>query len=211
MEHSEEERLDAIRDWWKRWGKIVIAALVAAMIAIVGGRYWMEQQAAEGEAASTLYGRMMLLAESEDWSSADDMARRLMEDFARTPYGPMAAMVRARAAVAGDDPEAALDHLSWAEGRAEPTPLRTLATLRRARILLDMGEAEEALDLARRAAEDEGAYRSMARELEGDALLRLERPEEALAAWREARATGGSATLGMKIDDLAGQVEGNDS
>ncbi len=210
MEYAtEEERLEAIRDWWRRWGKVIIAAILIGILAIVGTRYWMEQQAAQSEAASTLYGRMMLMAESDDWEGADDLGRQLMEEFAGTPYSPLAALVRARAAQAEGDREAALSHLEWAEQRAEPAPLRVLASLRQARIHLDAGDAERALTLAEEAAEATPAYRAGAREVAGDALHALGRHQEALTAYREAREFGGSPTLPMKIDDLSARVDGD--
>ncbi|MFO8155641.1 MAG: YfgM family protein [Pseudomonadota bacterium] len=210
MEYAtEEERLEAIRDWWKRWGKVIIAVILMGILAIVGTRYWMEQQAAQGEAASTLYGRMMLLAESGDWEAADDMGGRLMEEFTGTPYSPLAALVRARAALAEGERETALSHLEWAEKRAEPESLRTLARIRRARIRLDGGDAERALSLAEEAAEATPAYRAGAREVAGDALHALGRHEEALEAYLEARELGGSPTLPMKIDDLNTRIDGD--
>ena len=108
--------------------------------------------------------------------------------------------------------DAALASLEWAEAHATMPEVKTLAMLRRARLLVATGKAEAALELAKKI--DGEGFKPLAAEVRGDALLALKRNSEAIGAYDEALVglDSGAARrsiVEMKRDDLAGVKAGS--
>ena len=90
--------------------------------------------------------------------------------------------------------------------------VKTLAMLRRARLLVATGKAEAALELAKKI--DGEGFKPLAAEVRGDALLALKRNSEAIGAYDEALVglDSGAARrsiVEMKRDDLASTKVGS--
>ena len=217
MEHgaSEEERAEALRQWWQRWGRLVIVGIILVLLTIVGTRLWFDHQASQAEAAAALYSRLQLQHGSGSNENADELGQRLMEEFSGTPYAALGALYRARMAAEGGDPERAAGLAEWAGKHAEPAALRPVARLRRARLLLELEQAGKAAELAAEVAGAHPAYAGTARAIEGDARMATGEQEAALEAYRGARqgteAEAQRQLLDMKIDDLTSRLAAEES
>lgn len=67
---TEEEQVQAIKDWWKANGRAVIAGLVIGIGAIAGYRYWTNYQTSQSQQASLIYAQVIASAASADSSKA---------------------------------------------------------------------------------------------------------------------------------------------
>lgn len=210
---TDEERAEALQQWWQRWGRLVIIGIVLVVLTIVGTRLWFDHQASQAEAAAALYSRLQLQHGSGSTEAADELGQRLMEEFAGTPYASLAALYRARMAADQGDHERAAGLAEWAGERAEPAAVRPAAELRRARLLLELDRAGEAAELAAGVAEAHPAYAGTARAIEGDARAANGELEAALSAYRSARQArdGQGRLLDMKIDDLTSRLAAEES
>ncbi|MFP4607378.1 MAG: tetratricopeptide repeat protein [Thiohalospira sp.] len=212
---TDEERAEALQQWWQRWGRLIIVGVVIVVLAIVGVQLWLDHQASQAEGAAALYSRLQLQDGSGSTETADELGQRLMDEFSGTPYAALAALYRARVAADEGDFERAADLAEWAGERAEPSAVRPAAELRRARLLLELDRAGEAAELAAGVAEANPAHAATARAIEGDARADEGELKPALEAYRAARegaeADAQKQLLDMKIDDLTSRLAAEES
>ena len=124
----------------------------------------------------------------------------------------MVALNDAATAVTDGKTDAALTSLEWAEAHATMPEVKSLSMLRRARLLIAVGKADAALELANTIEGD--GFKPLAAEVRGDALLALKRNSEAIAAYDEALVGLDSGAtrrsiVEMKRDDLASTKVGS--
>ncbi len=190
MDRTDEEQIEALRDWWRRNGSAVMLGVGLAAAGLTG--WWGYGQWQEGKAqeAAAAYG-LMIQAEREGAPLPEltIAARQVMEDHRRSGYAPMAAMrLGARQMEAGQYIAAART-LGWVVEHVRETAMVELARLRQARALAAAGRTEEALALVAQPASPGfvGAYA----DLRGDLLADMGRAEAAAEAYRDAlRAEG---------------------
>ncbi len=198
---TEEERIEAIRTWWKENGRSIVFGAVLGIGLLLGWRGWIAYQDNQGRAASTLYAQLLQDAAVHDGGRVAELARRLREEYGSTPYAALAALE-----VAALKSEAELDQsageLSWVMEHGDEAILQDLARLRLARVRIAQGRAEEALKLLDR---DWGlAYAGLVEEARGDAWRAKGDEARARQAYTKALLSGPAdpAFLRMKLDEL---------
>ncbi|MDO8862126.1 tetratricopeptide repeat protein [Haliea sp. E1-2-M8] len=189
---TEEEQVEALRRWWNENGRSTMFAIVLVLAGVFGWQGWQRYEAQRSASASDLYQQMLeavSMAEQGvvNGAPAERLASQLRNDYGGTTYAQFAALHQARMAVAGDDLDAAENHLRWVLGKAgSGSDTAMVAQLRLARVLAARGETEQALKLLAPASGDTfPAASALAR---GDVLAAAGRDAEALAAYRDAQA-----------------------
>jgi predicted negative regulator of RcsB-dependent stress response len=139
----------------------------------------------------------------------------LQDDYPDSPYTSMAALKMARARIEVDQPDLALGLLEFVMNNGYPRALTVVARERLARVQLDQGRAEEALQTLAGAQEIAG-FETRYAETRGDILHALGRNDEAAAAWLEALATleagiGDRGLLVMKLQSIGADVPADGS
>lgn len=181
---EEQEQLDALKAWWRRYGNAVSLAVLAGALAfagVQGWRYWQNRQASE---ASALYDQLANAADAGDAAKVHDIAGVLAEKYPRTGFAALAALVSARVAADGKDLADAQSSLQWLVNHARDEPTHDLAQLRLAAVLLDLGKQPEALTLTE--AKHAGAWDALYAAMKGDVLAAQGRKPEARAAYQQA-------------------------
>ncbi|MBI4207077.1 MAG: tetratricopeptide repeat protein [Betaproteobacteria bacterium] len=181
---QEQEQLEAIKAWWDRYAKLVVAAAIACLLTIAafqGWRYYRHQQSL---AAVTLYEQLVQAERANDAKKVRDIAAQVIDNYSRTPYAAMAALSAARASFESGDLAASKVQLQWVIDNAGEEELRDVARLRLAGVLLDEKKYAEALALAdvRHVASFGGLYA----DLKGDILLAQGKLAEARSAYQAA-------------------------
>ncbi|MCQ4346142.1 tetratricopeptide repeat protein [Pseudomonas stutzeri] len=206
---TEEEQLAAIKDWWQRNGKPLLAGGALALVGMFGWQFWQNHQTNQTHAASVLYQQLVEITLNSpaepDVAKVGELAGRLGKDFAGSHYAQYASLLLARVAVdSGRLDEAAAELRKVLDKPADAT-LGEVARQRLARVLAAQEKTEEALALL--AGEAAAAFVAGREELRGDLLARLGRSGEARSAYEKARAAlpqeAGLGTLQIKLDDLA--------
>lgn len=202
---TDEEKVEAIKQWWRENGTSVVVGVVVGLGLIFGWRAWQGYQNNQAQQASATFEQLLAVANREETepSSVYRLAERLRTDYASTPYAALAALVEARVALANADHNGAKQALERAKAEAPDPAIATIAALRLARILI----AEE--DLAGAQAiiaeqPDTGPFSGELAALRGDLAVAEGRPDEARAAYQEAIANGASQAdlIRMKLADL---------
>jgi predicted negative regulator of RcsB-dependent stress response len=206
---TEEEQIEAIKNWWKENGKQTAVAVVVVAASWFGFQGYQDQQKTTGEAASAIYQQVLTINNSE--VEADKGRRSLLLDqltgeYKDTVYAQYAALFNAKDAVDGDDLALAQTQLRSVIDNAKDESLTQLATVRLARVLLAMEKTDEALALVETS--PSAAFEAEFEETKGDIYFATGEKDSARDAYSKAvaaaqRIGGNNPVLKMKLDDLA--------
>ncbi|MCB1713819.1 MAG: tetratricopeptide repeat protein [Candidatus Competibacteraceae bacterium] len=201
---SEDEQVEAIKQWLKKNGPGIVAGIAIGLAAIGGWRWWQNYQANITYTASSYYEAMLAALREEDAPKARGQAAVLTDNYADTTYGVFAAFMLAKLDAESGDHEQAIAWLEWVLTHTEQRDLVDIARLRLARVLLAanrLDEAETQLNQVLSA-----TYSAEQQELRGDVLLAKNEIDKARAAYQAALASQGLGTqnvaLQLKLDNL---------
>ncbi|WP_319437819.1 YfgM family protein [Vibrio cholerae] len=198
---TEEQQVEAIKDWWKENGKAVIFGAVIGLGGLFGWRYYQDSVVAAQEAASQSYRKAIdaLLAKGIE---SEGTIQTFIDANKETEYAVLAAMQLAKVQVEAGQLDEALAQLEWAKGATKDAALKSLLTFRVARLQAEQGQFDDAL--TELSSIQEKSWAGRVAELRGDILMRKGDSAAAYAAYTEAQqAEDASQTLQMKLDDLA--------
>ncbi|OEE79157.1 YfgM family protein [Vibrio ordalii] len=198
---TEEQQVEAIKDWWKENGKAVIFGAVIGLGGLFGWRYYQDSVIAAQEAASESYSKAVTQLAAKG-AEAEMVVESFIDSNKGTEYAVLAALQLAKVQVEAGQIDEALAQLEWAKANTKDDAILPLATYRVARIKAEQGQFDAALaDLT---TITEKGWAGRIAELRGDISLRKGDTDAAYAAYTEAQqADDASQTLLMKLDDLA--------
>ncbi|ANO33586.1 YfgM family protein [Vibrio breoganii] len=198
---SEEQQVEAIKDWWKENGKAVILGAVIGLGGLFGWRYYQDSVVEGQEAASDAYGKSIQALQAQGLD-ATEQVQTFINDNADREYAVLAALQLSQAQVAAAEYKEALAQLEWAKANTKDDAIVPVITLRVARVKAETGDIDGAIaDLS---AMQVAGWEGRVAELKGDLLLRNGDSEGALTAYSEAQqAADASQTIQFKLDDLA--------
>lgn len=207
---EEQEKLDELKAWWKRWGNYVIYGFSALLIGVAGFQYWKSHTAAQSAEAAVHFESLNNALEAGDNKAAKDQGALLMEKYGSTPYATRAAMLIASLNIQGKDVKSAKAQLEWAIEQAKEAALRDVSRLRLAGLLLDEKDYEGALKQLNASHTD--AYSPRFDDLKGDVYLAQGKTAEARAAYSAAYAKLKDnnplhGVVEMKLDSLGGPAK----
>jgi predicted negative regulator of RcsB-dependent stress response len=205
---EEQEKIDALKAWWKAHGNTVLLALAVFAATVLGVQGWRSYQKKQAQQASVMFEAVQNLAKSGDSRKLRDAAGQLMERYPRTPYAVRAALLAARANYEAGDAKSAKAQLQWVIEHATEEEARDMARLRLAAVLADEKLYPEAL---KRLEEKHGAsFDGLYADLRGDILAAQGKTAEARAAYQSAidkmdKKSAYRRLVQMKLDALGGQ------
>ncbi|HCE2446371.1 TPA: YfgM family protein [Vibrio parahaemolyticus] len=198
---TEEQQVEAIKDWWKENGKAVIIGAVVGLGGLFGWRYYQDTVIQASETASQSYTTAMNTLQEKGVDAQSDV-QAFIESNEVKEYSVLAALQLAKAQVEAKDFTAALEQLKWAQSNTKDAALSPLISYRIARIETEMGNFDAANTELGKVTDT--AWAGRIAELRGDIALRQGDKDAAYAAYAEAQqAADASPTLQMKLDDLA--------
>lgn len=181
---DEQERLDELKAWWKRWGNLVLIGAAVVVAAAGGWRYWQQRTLTQSLEAAAVYDRLTDSVAANDAKAAREAAGLLIGQYQGTSYAPRAALLLARVNVGAGDLKGAQAQLEWALAHAKEPGLKDLARLRLASVQLDQKAYDAALKTL--AASHSDAFAARFDDLRGDVLFAQDKPDEARAAYQAA-------------------------
>jgi predicted negative regulator of RcsB-dependent stress response len=200
---TDDEKLDAIRRWWKENGVAIIAGIAIGVGAIVGWRYWGDYRDSVASEASSVFDQVLANSATGQTEAVVAQARVLDDDFGSTPYAALGALVEAKALYESGQAEAAMTALARAIAAAPDPALASIAALRLARIQVAEGQVDEAAktvakhDTSPPLAGDFAVVRGDIAAARGDYAAAREAYEQAIA-----EGTSFSQLIRLKIDNL---------
>lgn len=180
---EEQEQLDEFKAWWKKNGKLVTNAVIAALLAYVawqGYQYWQNKKASE---ASSIYQSLVTM-DAGKVAEIKAQANKLMDGFSGTPYAGRAAVLLAKAEFAGKDSKAAKADLQWAIDHAKEDAVQAIASLQLAGILLEDKDYAGALKVLD--GKIDAGYTGLRDEMKGNVYLAQGKQAEAKKAFESA-------------------------
>jgi len=207
---SEAEQIESLKKIWREYGVAIVVGVLLALLVSFGWRYYQHRREHNLEHASMRYEQLLTNVVNGNTQAVEIQANRLITRYPHTPYAEFAALQLARQDVYVWNLADAENKLRWVIKHGDNVALREIARIRLARVLLAENQPQQALDLLKQT--DDTAYAAAAREVEGDALLALGKPDEARTAYQNAlKAFPGFEVirplLQMKLDDLAGPAQ----
>jgi len=200
---TEEERVEALKRWWKENGQSTIAGLVVGIALILGWNYWQDYKKDQTMKASVLYDQLMKAVNEGNNEAAAKLAERIQEQFHATPYASYSGLLQAKVKVQQGDVAAAKQILEKI-AKDSNKELSNVAKLRLVRLMLASGEYEQGLKLiAEVDPSSTSSFSGNYDELVGDLYVALDRLDEARTSYQKALRDGyQSPFLQAKIDDL---------
>ncbi|MDT3735079.1 MAG: tetratricopeptide repeat protein [Denitratisoma sp.] len=200
---EEQEQISELKTWWRMYGNLVTAALLAVSAAVVGWQAWNWYQGKQTAEASVIYAAVQKGAMERDAKRVREAAGELTEKYPGTAYAAMAALTSARMQFDAGDLKTARAQLQWVAEKARDKDLRDLGRLRLAHVLFDDKALDEALKLL--AGEPVPAFAARYDELKGDILVAQNKKAEAKSAYQAA------LTKQDAIDKAAGSQSGRET
>lgn len=179
---EEQEQIDALKQFWKQYGWLIIALAIAALATFGGVKGWKHYQHAKAEDASALFMKLEEANRKNDVGEVRKLGGELVDKYPSTPYGPMAALVLARTNYDSGDAATAATQLQWAIDKAGDDETAAMARLRLAGIRLDEKKYDEALKLLD--ARHSDSLVPLYADLRGDVLVAQGKADEARAAYK---------------------------
>jgi len=208
-DYSEEEQIARIKEWWQRNGKPLLAGGALALVLVFGWQAWQKHQANQSATVSMLYQQLLEVAllprDQVDSQRVAQLLTELKKIQANSAYTQYARLLAAKVAVDSNQLDDAVLELQGILDKPADETLEELARQRLARVFLAQKKAEKALKLLD--TQVLPAYAATREELRGDALVALQRPADARAAYEKAQKSlasdAATGALLMKLDNLS--------
>ena len=205
---TEEEQVEAIKAWWKQYGKSIIAGLILGGSMLAGTKLWVGHQQQEEAAASAQYQVLLDGLENDKQDQVLEHGAVLVDQYPGTPYAALAALAMAKIKVDQGKLDAAHSHLQWVIDHAKQADMKRIATLRLAKLQFARGKGGEALTLL--GSTDPGSFKATYEELKGDIYTQQGKTVSARSAYEAAIAAlpeGADRTyLKIKLENLGAKA-----
>lgn len=195
---EEQEKLDAIRDWWARYGTLCVILAFAVAAGVLGWRGWQWYQSSQNAQAMS-YFEALESASREDTPEAhariEAASQTLRSDFAKSGYTSRAVLIAAWSLQQRGELEAAKGQLQWLISNSSDTAMVSLARLRLAGVLLELQAYDEALAQLQNAPD---SFAGLYADRRGDVYAAQGQTQQALTEWQQA--------LTVLADDPVSQI-----
>lgn len=184
LDLQEQEQLDALKAFWKRYGNLITWALVAALAVYAGLNGWKWYQRDQSAKAAAMFDQLDLAAQAGDAQRAGQIFADIKERYPHTVYAEQAGLLAARVQFDRGQTDAAKASLEWVADKAGEEEYKTVAHLRLAGLALqakDYDAALKQLDAAKAP-----TFTALVADRRGDVLLAQGKAAEAKAAYQAA-------------------------
>jgi len=201
---EEQEQLAALKAWWNEHGGAIILGATFVLAAVGAWNAWTWYQRSQSAQAAVLYDTLQKASRANDLKTTRETAGAILENFPRSAYAPLAALVSAKVQFQAGDLKTARAQLQWVIDHARSDEIRSIATLRLASVLLDDNEPDAALKILE--AKPHPGFEALYASQRGDILATQKKRSEARAAYKTALERAGAGplrdALRLKLDAL---------
>jgi len=203
---EEQEQLATLKAWWKDNGNLVLTTLSLVLIALAAWQAWNYYQRNHAAQASVLYENVQKAARAGDVKQVRESAGAILDQYPRTAYAAMAALVSAKAHFQGGDLKTAHAQLAWVAENARDEGLQDIARLRLASVMLDEKAYDDALKTLD--AKHGATFDALFLATRGDVMVAQGKAEDARAAYMsalekaDARDSGLRGSIQLRLDSL---------
>jgi predicted negative regulator of RcsB-dependent stress response len=205
---TDEQKVEAIKKWWKENGVSVVAGIVIGLAAIFGWHEWNKYQDSIRQQASAAFEQLLVSTDKGEIQSALAQSKLLEKEFSSTTYATLASLAQGRIQLQAGNIAGTRAALEEAIAGSPDPGLTRIAALRLVRVLIAEGDLQAASDLIAKY-DDGGSFAGAFAAARGDIAQAQGRTAEARAAYEKAIATGapGADRLRLKLEDLTSTPE----
>jgi predicted negative regulator of RcsB-dependent stress response len=181
---DEQEQLDALQQFWRSYGRIVMAVVLAVVVGFGGTKWWEHQTKTEAQSASAAFNKLEAVQAVEDFDLLSSLSDEIITEYGDTYYADLARLNLAKTETDVGNYEEGINLLSGVVNDSRDSSLMALARLRLAALYVMTEQFELAMS-----ALDGDADASMSglfADMRGDIYAAQELQDEARAAYQEA-------------------------
>jgi len=204
-ELAELEQAERIKGWCREYGIGIMLGVIFAIVASIGWHYWQQTRENNAVNAAMEYESFVASIQKNNLTTVEAVAKRLLQNYPKTPYASLAALQLAKQAVSQNNLSEAENKLIWVIQHGKSESLRAVARTRLARVLLAENQAERALKMLDE--NDNAAFQPLIFEEKGDIFQHLGNLSSALQNYLAAEKLFSESAidqplLSMKISNL---------
>lgn len=204
-DRTEEEQIEALKRWWKDYGKVVVVAVAIGLGLFFGVNYYQDNKVERAQKRSVVFEKLVsTVTELDDDISEQERAQvqQIAEELTGTDtlYADFAQLYLAKLAVEQGDLDQAQQHLQKVVDSGSNESVQDLARVRMARVMATRGEVDAALEILASTPSD--AFAPVYAEVRGDLLLAQNRLKEAQTAYKAALSSVGNQPMRRNILQL---------
>jgi len=184
LDLQEQEQLDELKAFWKRWGNLITWGLTAVLLGFAGWNGWGWYQRDQAIKASAMFDELDKAAVAGDADKAGRVFNDLKDRYAGTAFAQQGGLLAARVQYDKGQADAAKASLTWVAEHASEDEYRSIARLRLAGVLLDAKQYDAALKALDAA--DAKPFAGLVADRRGDVLLAQGQRDAAKAAYEAA-------------------------
>lgn len=200
---TEEQQVEAIKGYWAQNGNTIIAGIALGFAGFIGYNLYQKNQLEQELAVSDSY--QILIENSEkDTEAFSANGEKFISENGNNSYVTLTALALAKNASTQKDWPQVIKQLTTAIETAPTDGIKAIASLRLARVQVQLEQYSEALTTLNSNLPE--SFTAAIEEIKGDAYLQQGKKDLARNAYQAAIAADGITTspgLQIKLDDLA--------
>jgi predicted negative regulator of RcsB-dependent stress response len=202
---TDDEQLEAVKQAFKEYAPWIVGGIILGIGGWYGIQYYRSHQNEVALQAAAQFSQMAGALQVNDVQRSRQIAEGLIKQFPSSPYADQAQLTIARMDVESGRDADAVAPLTQVMNNSKDGELKQIARLRLARVLIDQGKPDDAIQLL--AAGTPGTFAGRYHEVRGDALAAKKDIPGAVAEYKAALSAGDegadAAVLELKLADLA--------
>lgn len=183
---SEQEQVQLIRTWLKKYVPSILIGIAFAFALSFGWHRWTAHKNGHIQQASVLY-EQMLSSKMSHGNQSETLANTLTSKYSDTPYGIFAGLFQATNAINQNNFSLAEQKLQWVIDHAHNPAYKQVAKLRLARVLFAENKFLQALDVLNHVSDD--SFVAEIELIKGDIFVAMKNYGAAKIAYKNVLAT----------------------
>ncbi|MDA9993966.1 tetratricopeptide repeat protein [Burkholderiales bacterium] len=181
---DEQEQLDALQQFWRSYGRIVMAVVLAVVVGFGSTKWWEYQNRTEAQSASATFNKLEAVQTVEDIALMSSLSEEIISEYGDTYYADLARLNLAKTEVDVGNSDEAIKLLRGVVDDSRDSSLVALARLRLAALYV----MTEQFDLAMSALDGDAdaAMSGLFADIRGDIYAAQDLHDEARGAYQEA-------------------------
>jgi predicted negative regulator of RcsB-dependent stress response len=184
LDLEEQEQLDQIKHFWKRYGNAITWVLMVVMGAFASWNFYHYWQRSQAQQAAALFDEVDRAVLAADAVRMERVFSDMKDKFSGTTYAQQSGLLVARQYVKLGKPEAAKSALTWVAEQSSDVGYQSLARLRLAAISMESKLFDEALKLLNMSYP--ASFEALVADRKGDVFMLQGEKAKALAEYDKA-------------------------
>lgn len=207
---TEEEQIESMKRVWNKYGNLISSIILAIALIIVGYRWYDNRQTQTKIKASQTYEQLIKHFSESDKVGVVAQANYLVDNYPSTIYASGAQLLLARESANEGKLGKAKEQLQWVIQHTSAQPIKSVATIRLARIESEESHYDKAIDYLNTVHEKD--FLSLVHEIKGDVYHAKGEEEKAHQEYLDAKKylpaqfQGKPSLLTMKINQVSQQM-----